>query len=215
MVAAAGFCLMMTNTLFVVSNKLTSAANAIVLQYMAPIFVLIWDCIYRKQAPKKQQLLIVGMAFCGMVLFFFDRLGGGHLLGNLLAIVSGLCFSGVFFINSLPGSCSEDASMLGFLLSVVISVPFLGTVAGMDGTAYAALAALGIFQVGLAYVLFSEGSRRMNPVGASLIGMLEAVLNPLWVLLFYGEKMGGFALLGGTVILTAVAFGTLQTEQKG
>ena len=197
LIVAAAFCLVMT-------NKLTTAANAIVLQYMAPIFVLIWDCIYRKQFPKKRQCAIVAMAFAGMVLFFFDQLDGGHMLGNVIAIGAGLCFSGVFFINSLPESSSDDSSMLAFLASFLISIPFLGEVAYMDGKAIAALFALGIFQVGLAYVFFAKGARLTSPVSASLIGLLEAILNPIWVLLFYGEKVGQYALVGSAIILVSV-----------
>lgn len=217
-IAAAAFCLVMTNMLYVTANKLTTAANAIVLQYMAPIFVLIWDCIYRKKKPGARQCAIVGMAFAGMILFFFDQLDGGHLLGNIIAIGAGLSFSGVFFINSLPESSSEDSSMMAFLVSFLVSIPLLGDVRQMNGTALLALAALGIFQVGLAYVLFSKGSRMTSPVSASLIGLLEAILNPVWVLLFYGEKVGRFALLGGVIILLAVLLnictGTDKNEGK-
>lgn len=212
-ITAAAFCLVMTNLLYVTANKLTTAANAIVLQYMAPVFVLIWDCIYRKEKPKKYQCGIVAMAFAGMILFFFDQLDGGHLLGNIIAIGAGLCFSGVFFINSLPESSSEDSSMLAFLASFLISIPFLDDVCQMDGTALAALLVLGVFQVGLAYVLFSKGSKLTSPVSASLIGLLEAVLNPVWVFLFYGEKIGRFALVGGVIILSAVALNIYMGEK--
>lgn len=213
LIGAAAFCLVMTNLLYVTANKMTTAANAIVLQYMAPVFVLIWDCIYRKEKPKTHQCGIVAMAFAGMILFFFDQLDAGHLLGNVIAICSGLCFSGVFFINSLPESSSEDSSMMAFLVSFLISVPFLGEVRQWDKTALAALLALGIFQVGLAYVLFSKGSKLTSPVSASLIGLLEAVLNPVWVLLFYGEKVGRFALAGGAIILSAVALNIYMGEK--
>ena len=213
-VISAAVCLVMTNLLYVMANKLTTAANAIVLQYMAPIFVQIWDCIYRKKAPKKQQCGIVLMALAGMVLFFFDQLDGGHLLGNILAIGAGLAFSGVFFINSLPEASSEDASMLAFLASFVISIPFLGDVWKMNQTAVVALLALGIFQVGLAYILFAKGTKLTSPVSASLIGLLEAILNPVWVFLFYGEKVGKFALVGAAVILLAVVLNIVTAGTK-
>lgn len=206
---AAAICLLLTNLLFVIANKLTTAANAIVLQYTAPIFVLVWDCIYRKSKPRKYQFLVVGMAFAGMILFFLDQLDGGKLTGNVIAICAGLCFSGVYFINSLPDSSSEDASMIAFGLSFLIAIPFMGDVFAMDGTAVLALLALGIFQVGLAYVFFAKGSRLTSPVNASLIGLMEAILNPVWVYLFYGEKMGRFALAGAVIILTAVVTNTI------
>lgn len=210
----AAFCLTMTNTLFVAANKMTTAANAIVLQYMAPIFVLIWDSIYQKKIPSKRQIGIVVTAFGGMVLFFLDQLDGGHLLGNVLAIAAGLCFSGVFFLNSLPKASSEDSSMLAFLLSFIISVPFLKDIVYLDMAGAFALAALGIFQVGLAYVLFSKGAKLTSPVSASLIGLLEALLSPLWVLLFYGEKMGKFALAGAVVILLSVVLNIVWASEK-
>ena len=210
----AAFCLVLTNFLYVIANKMTTAANAIVLQYTAPIFVLIWDCIYRKMLPKKHQCLVVLMAFGGMVLFFFDQLGGGQMIGNLIAICAGVCFSGVFFINSLPESSSEDSSMIAFGLSFLISIPFLGDVWKMDGTGIAALVALGVFQVGLAYVLFAKGSKLTSPVSASLIGLLEAILNPVWVFLFYGEKVGKYALLGAMIIMIAVVINIVAGQEK-
>ena len=213
-IVSAAVCLVLTNTLYVIANKMTTAANAIVLQYPAPLFVLIWDCIYRRKMPKKQQCLVVVMAFAGMVLFFFDQLDGGQILGNLIAIGAGLSFSGVFFINSLPEASSEDASMLAFFLSFVISIPFLGDVWQMDGRAIGALVVLGVFQVGLAYVLFAKGAKLTSPVSASLIGLLEAILNPLWVFLFYGEKVGRFALVGAAVILLAVILNSVTGKEK-
>lgn len=210
----AALCLVLTNFLYVIANKMTTAANAIVLQYTAPIFVLIWDCIYRKVLPKKHQYLVVLMAFGGMVLFFFDQLGGGQMIGNLIAICAGVCFSGVFFINSLPESSSEDSSMIAFGLSFLISIPFLGDVWKMDGTGIVALVALGVFQVGLAYVLFAKGSKLTSPVSASLIGLLEAILNPVWVFLFYGEKVGKYALLGAMIIMVAVVINIVAGQEK-
>ena len=213
-VVSAAICLVMTNLLYVIANKLTTAANAIVLQYTAPLFVLIWDCIYRKKAPSKKQCLVVLMAFAGMILFFFDQLDGGQMLGNIIAIGAGLFFSGVFFINSLPDASSENASMLAFLLSFLISIPFLGDVWQMEASGIAALVVLGVFQVGLAYVLFARGAKLTSPVSASLIGLLEAVLNPTWVFLFYGEKVGRFALYGAVIILGAVVFNTVAGREK-
>lgn len=210
----AAVCLVMTNLLYVTANKMTTAANAIVLQYTAPIFVLLWDCLRRKRPPSRQQSLVVAMAFAGMVLFFLDQLDGGQILGNLIAIGAGFCFSGVFFLNSLPQASSQDSSAAAFLLSFVISIPFLGDVWKLDGTGWAALLALGVFQVGLAYVFFAKGVKLTSPVSASLIGLLEAVLNPVWVFLFYGEKMGRFALIGAGIILLALVWNTLAGNRE-
>ena len=196
-VILAAFCLMMTNTLYVIANKMTTAANAIVLQYLAPIFVLLWDCIYHKRLPSLKQFILVLMAFSGMVLFFFDQLDGGKLIGNCLAICAGLCFSGVFFVNSF-----------------IVAIPFLNQMDYTNTVSNIALLALGIFQVGLAYVFFSKGSKMTNPVTTSLIGLLEAVMNPIWVFLFYGETMGTYALMGSAVIIFSVALNTIWTAKE-
>lgn len=212
-IVSAAVCLVLTNTLFVIANKLTTAANAIILEYTAPIFVLIWDCIYHKRAPKKQQCLVVLMAFAGMILFFFDQLQGGMLIGNIVAICAGLTFSGVFFINSLPEASSPDSSMLAFFMAFLISIPFLGDIRMMDTAAVLAILALGIFQVGLAYVLFAKGTKLTSPVSASLIGLLEAILNPIWVYLVFGEAIGKYALVGSCIILLAVVLNTVWTAK--
>lgn len=213
-IIAAALCLVLTNLLYVTANKMTTAANAIVLQYTAPIFVLIWNGIYHKERPDKRQAAVVLMAFLGMVLFFFDQLDGGQFMGNLIAIGAGLAFSGVFFINSLPEASSEDSSMIAFFISFVISIPFLKDVGYMDQRALLALLILGVFQVGLAYVLFAKGAKLTSPVSASLIGLLEAILNPVWVFLIYGEKVGKFALLGAVIILLAVISNTVTAVEK-
>lgn len=213
-ILAAALCLVLTNLLYVTANKMTTAANAIVLQYTAPIFVLIWNGIYHKERPDKRQTAVVLMAFLGMVLFFFDQLDGGQFMGNLIAIGAGLAFSGVFFINSLPEASSEDSSMIAFFISFVSSIPFLKEVGHMDQRALLALLILGVFQVGLAYVLFAKGAKLTSPVSASLIGLLEAILNPVWVFLIYGEKVGKFALLGAVIILLAVIWNTVTAVEK-
>lgn len=213
-ILAAALCLVLTNLLYVTANKMTTAANAIVLQYTAPIFVLIWNGIYHKERPDKRQAAVVLMAFLGMILFFFDQLDGGQFMGNLIAIGAGLAFSGVFFINSLPEASSEDSSMIAFFISFVISIPFLKDVGYMDQRALLALLILGVFQVGLAYVLFAKGAKLTSPVSASLIGLLEAILNPVWVFLIYGEKVGKFALLGAVIILLAVIWNTVTAVEK-
>jgi len=213
-VVLAGICLALTNCLYVVANKLTTAGTAIVLQYLAPIFVLIWDSIYQKKKPEKQQILFVVMAFIGMVLFFFDQLDVSKLLGNITAILAGVAFSGVFFVNSLPGASSEDASMLGFAIAFILGIPFLSNLQYDNMASNLAILFLGVFQVGLAYVIFAKGSKLTTPVNASLISLIEAVLNPTWVYLFYHETLGRFSLIGAAIIMVAVILNVLSTSKK-
>lgn len=203
----AALCLSLNTTLYVFANKLTTAANAIVLQYMSPIFVLVFSCIKERKLPTKRQTMIVGMAFIGMVLFFFDRLDAGRFLGNMLAIIAGVCFAGVFFVNSLPDASSDDSSMIGFLISFLIAIPFYrAEYMSFQISAVVAIIVLGFVQIGLAYYMFGKGSKLTNPVSSSLISLLEAVLNPIWVLLFYGEQPGVWSIVGGMLILGAIAW---------
>ena len=168
-IVAAAMCLVFTNLLYVIANKLTTAANAIVLQYTAPIFVLIWDCIYQRKKPEKYQCLVVVMAFSGMILFFFDQLDGGRMMGNLLAICAGICFSGVYFLNSLPESSGEDASMIAFCLSFIIALPFMKGVFLLNRTA---LLALKIFTI------FSKKEALIQALLLTILGLRSKVSGP-------------------------------------
>lgn len=203
-VVIAGICLVGTNSLYVLANKMTTAANAIVLQYSAPIFVLIWQSIYQKRMPSMQKLGIICMAFFGMILFFFDQMETGMLLGNVVAILAGICFSGVFFINSLEGASSNDASKFAFLTSGIISIPFYQDLHLLTPISIASLFALGIFQVGLAYVFFSKGIKMTSALNSSLLSLVEVLLNPIWVFLLLKEIPSIYALIGGSIMMLAI-----------
>lgn len=209
----ASFCLMMTNILFVSAVKMTTAANAITLQYLAPIFVLIWSALYNKKLPSLLQVICVLMAFAGMVLFFYDGLKSGYLLGNAIAVCAGLCFSGVFFINSLPESSSEDSSMIAFLASFIVSIPFLNSIEFSNIPSTVALVFLGTFQVGLAYVLYGKGCKLTTPLNASLISLSEVVFNPLWVFIVFHETISTYAFIGATVIIISIILNTLFSKE--
>lgn len=213
-VIVAALSLVITNTLFVFANKLTTAANAIVLQYTAPIFVLFLQSIYIKKLPSKEKVGVILLAFAGMVLFFFDQMDGGQLLGNILAIIAGVFFAGVFFVNSLEGASSNDASKLAFLLCFIISIPFCNDLHLLTPISIFALLALGVFQLGLAYVFFSKGIKLTTAVNSSLISLIEALLNPFWVFLFVGETPSMYALVGGCVVLGAIVLNILMDNKK-
>ena len=213
-VIMAAICLFLTNSLYVLANKLTTAANAIVLQYSAPIFVLILQSIYTKTKPSKEKLFVILIAFVGMIVFFLDSLGGGAIIGNIIAILSGVAFAGVFFINSLEGASSTDASKLGFLMSFTLSIPFYNDLHLLTPASTLSLLALGIFQVGLAYVFFAKGIKLTSAVNSSLISLVEALLNPLWVFIFVGEVPSLYALIGGCIVLSAIIINILLDNKE-
>lgn len=203
-IIAGAVCMFLTTTLFVLANKMTTSANAIVLQDAVPIYVLIIQCIISRRAPKPYQIIVTLTAFAGVVLFFLDRLDSGYMLGNIFAIISGMTFAGVFIFNSMPDSGPEDSVMISCLAAFVLGIPFYFQSSVPDTPAILALLGLGLFQFGLAYTLFCKASRLTTPVSASIISLLEALLNPLWVYLFLGEEIGRYALLGAVLLLGSV-----------
>ncbi|MBC8535712.1 DMT family transporter [Feifania hominis] len=193
---------------FVAANKMTTAANAIVLQYMSPICIVVLSAVFFHQRPKKIDLIALGGALLGMVLFFVDSLGRGGLSGDLLALTTAVSYALVCMINHRPDCDSSQTLFLGMVLTCLVSLPFLfvpGAVTRNAGTWFVAAVA-GILQIGLAYFCFSIGIKTTDPLEANLIGMLEPLLNPVWVMLFYGEVPGPMALVGAAVVVGCVTW---------
>ena len=213
-VILGGLSLSGTTILFVFANKLTTAANAIVLQYVAPIFVLILSAIFFKKRFRSFDITAVIIVFMGMALFFFDQLKADALLGNILAVLAGVTFAGVFLVNQMPNAKPEEALLLGHIINTVVSIPFIVTNVTFEPAPWLYIVLLGVFQLGLAYVLFSIGIKLTQPVSASLIATLEPLLNPIWVLLITGETPGVFALIGGVVVIVTVVLYSIQSAKK-
>ena len=206
----AGIGLSASAILFVIGNKLTTAANAIVLQYSAPIFILIISAIILKKGLRKREVIAVAITMAGIVLFFFDKLSPGNVLGNVLSILAGV-FLAIMFVSMGEGGDDDSIRMSGILLAHTIAA-VIGTPIGLVLThSFAApeilwILILGIFQLGIPYVLYAIASRDCPPLACSLIGMLEPLLNPVWVAIFVGEMPGKFALAGGVVIIATVTW---------
>ena len=191
-------------TLFTLANKLTTAANAIVLQFTAPVFVILLMALIYKARPKKLDLVICAAVFLGVILFFIDGLRAGNLLGNFVAILSGVCYAGVFMMNTGDRADALSSCFLGQLLSGVIFTPFIAGETDFSFPVVLSVLGLGLIQVGGAYILFSYGIQRTPPVTASLITGLEPVLNPLWVALFYHERVTVLAVIGAVIVVGSI-----------
>jgi drug/metabolite transporter (DMT)-like permease len=193
-----------TNVLFCLANKMTTAANAIVLQFTAPIFVILLSILFLHKRPKRLDVAACVVVLLGVLCFFVDSLEMGGQLGNLLALLSGVSYAGVFLMNDMPDGDSICSVFWGNVVSALIGLPFLLRETEFTQTALTSLVILGAFQVGLAYILMCTGLKTTPAVTASLVSGIEPVLNPLLVALFYHETVGPLALVGTVIVVGAV-----------
>jgi len=206
-----------TTILFIYANQYTTAAAAVMLQFTSPIFVLLIHFVFYKQKPKLSEALAVIITILGMLLFFADRLDPGQLLGNILALISGLTFAFVFVCNRRTDTDPEHSIMLAFLINATIWTPF----AFFDRSITAEIIPwifiliIGVVQVGLAYVFFTVGIKDTPALLASLIVAIEPVLNPIWVALFHPERPGRYAIAGGVVIVLTIIGYNMWVAKKG
>src|SRR5712691_3243643 len=207
--------------LFVLATKLTTAANAIFLQYTAPVYVLILEPLFYKEKFRGRDLLTVASCVVGMSLFFVGKLRPEDVSGNLLALASGVCFALFFLLlrHSKARNVNRASSAIyGNLIVVLICAPaFFGAARrGISGPDLARISYLGIFQIGCAYLLFTLAmARGLRSLDASIVGYIEPVLNPVWVFLFIGERPSGWAMVGGAIIIASVIIHMLfETKAK-
>ena len=214
----AGLSLTLTTILFMIANKMTSSANAIVLQYTSPVFIILLTFIIDKQKPKKRDIFAIFGVLLGICLFFFDQFKNGQYLGDLIALASGLSFAGVFFANKLPNASPIDATYIGNLLSFII-LPFVlfdtSFQLNQNPTIWMYIIFMGVFQLGFGYIFFSLGIKQSSATSSSIIATLEPILNPLWVFIFLGEKPSILALIGGMIVLlTVTIYNTIVTRDN-
>lgn len=209
-----------TTILFVFANKLTTAAAAILLQFSAPVFIILIELLFYKKKPTAGALIAVSLTIIGMLLFFAGNIDSGNALGNILAIISGFTFAGVFVSNKRADTDTDQALLLGFFINAVVGAPFVISGATAEPLALGAALFLGVVQVGLAYIFFSMGIKRTPALLACLITAMEPVLNPVWVLLagLAGllpavEAPGRYAIAGGAVIVLTVVGYNIWVEK--
>ena len=212
-VLVGALSMMGVTTLFVISNKLTTAANAIVLQFTAPVFVILFMAVIYKQKPGKADMITCCAVLSGVVLFFIDGIQAGTLLGNLTAILSGICYAGVFMMNTGKGADAISSCFIGQMAAGLIFTPLCFQETDFTAPTMAAVLALGLIQVGGAYLLFSIGIRHTPPVTASLITGLEPIMNPLLVAAFYGESVSPLSVVGSVIVVVSiVAYNILRSR---
>jgi drug/metabolite transporter (DMT)-like permease len=206
-----------TMLLFVCANKTTTAANAILLQYFAPVITILIGALFLKERPNIEHFVAIPLVAIGLILMFFDDLSGGHLLGNILALLSAFTFSIHFIFMRIQKDGSPLESVLlshwltaciGVILSFFLPVPALTT------QSIGAVLVLGIVQIGLAAILFSTAIKKITAVQANLIAVIEPVFNPLWVFLILNEKPGTKTLIGGAIVILAVTVSSVTNTLR-
>ena len=191
-------------TLYALANKLTTAANTIVLQFTAPVFVILLMAVIYRQKPGRADVIVCILVLIGIVLFFVDGLQAGNLPGNIVAVLSGVCYAGVFMMNTGENADAISSCFLGQLAAGLLLTPLCIRETDFSMPVMASVLALGAVQVGGAYILFSIGIRNTPPVTASLITGLEPVMNPLLVAAFYGERITALSVIGCVVVVCSI-----------
>lgn len=191
---------------FAVANKLTTAANAIVLQFTSPVFIVLFTALIYKTGIKRNDMYVVIATLIGIALFFFDQLQPGYILGNIVAIASGIFMAGMFMVvGNLEENDRFSAILFGQLFTFLVGLPFvIATKPEFTVTATLSLIVLGVFQLGISYILYVKASKYCPPLACCLLSALEPLLNPVWVFLFNGERPGLFALIGAVIVVVSI-----------
>jgi drug/metabolite transporter (DMT)-like permease len=200
-----GACL----TTFVVATKWTTAANAIFLQYAGVVWVLLFSPIVTKEAMRLRDAVAIAVAIAGMALFFVGRLDTRGMSGNVMALISSVFFAALILTLRRENQAAESAITWGNVAVALALLPFVANDLTLTTKSFSVLLFLGLFQIGLPYVLFARGLKYVTATQASLTGMLEPIANPLWVFLLLGERPSGFAIAGAAVVLCAIGWHAL------
>ena len=200
--------------LFVSANKLTTSANAILLQFTAPIWAMIIGAIFFKEKFEKKDILTVVVVFGGMILFFIGDIDGGGLLGNILAVISGISMAlMIITLKKVTNHKPLEIVIWGNILTFLVAIPFYSGIV-LTSANLTGILLLGIFQLGISYIFFAKGIENVTVLEGILIPVIEPLLNPIWVFLGTGEKPSQYALVGGVIVLVAVLYHSTSEVKK-
>lgn len=200
--------------LYVSALKKTTAASAILLQYTAPIYIAMLGGWLLKEKASLRDWIVIMFVIGGMVLFFLDKIGAGNILGNILAIISGIAMAmNAIFMRREKDADPLENVLLGCILTTLVSIPsMIQSVPDKNG--WIGLILLGVFQLGLSYVLYAKAIKHISALESVFISLIEPLLNPLWVFIAIGELPGGLSILGGAVVLISVTIGCIKPRKK-
>ena len=213
LLGAAGTAL--TSILFMMATKLTTSANAIVLQYAMPVFVILLSWLFYGTKPGIKQVVIGAFIMAGVVLCSWDGLSGGSMLGNGIALLSAVTYALVFFCARMPGADPRDYSFLGMVFCAPFALAaFFDPAVTANPVHWLMVAAMGLCLAG-GYFFISRSMQNVSPVSAALLANLEPILNPLWVFLFLGERPGILTVVGAAIVLvSATVYALLPMREE-
>ncbi|WP_069998147.1 DMT family transporter [Cellulosilyticum sp. I15G10I2] len=202
-----------TVLLFVMATKMTTAANAILLQYTAPIYTALLGIGLLKERVYKKDVVCIGIIFAGMILFFIDSLKVGNILGDVLALLSGVSF-GVMsvFMRMERDNDPVQSIFWGNIVTCIVTLPFMGQLTFTTESVIGILL-LGVFQLGLSYILYSKAIKHVSALEAVLIPIIEPLLNPIWVMLLQKEVPSLYAVIGGVIVIGGVTARALNPKK--
>jgi DME family drug/metabolite transporter len=197
---------------FVIATKWTTAANAIFLQNSGIVWVLLFSPLIARDAIRGRDVAAASACLAGMALFFVGRLSTQGMAGNGVALVSGGFYAAtVLLLRRQRGSASEWTAIGGNALGAVAAFAATSRPFAVTIHEFAILAFLGVVQIGCAYALFVKGLEAVTAAEASIVSLLEPVLNPIWVFLGMGERPTTWAIAGGAIVVAAIVWRTVTT----
>jgi drug/metabolite transporter (DMT)-like permease len=214
----SAFAYAATMLLFVFANKKTTAANAILLQYGAPVYVAILGSLILKEKPRKEHLLALLAVAVGMIVFFVESLGGGNILGDAVAAIGGITFAtNIVFLRKQKDAQPIDSLLLGHIFTALIAgvISLSLPAPRISFLSATAVVAMGIFQIGVPALLFVYGIKRITALESILTAVVEPIFSPVWVFLATGESPGLSAITGGAIIIGAVMSSSIASVRRG
>ena len=190
-------------------TQLTTAANAILLQYTAPVCVALLSIWLLKEKVKKKDWFVIAAVFLGMILFFVDKAGIGNMLGNVLGVLSGISFATFIVCTRMQKNAHPAGSIfLGNVIALVVCLPSMIVTPLTEDAIFGGMY-LGLIYGGLSYIIYSACIRYVSALSAILISTIEPVLNPVWVFFLVGESPSSYAILGGGIVVVSILIGNL------
>lgn len=214
-VLIGALCMAGVTTGYAVANKLTTAGNTIILQYTAPIWIMIMVYFFFGKKPSTAGAISILIVLAGILCFFFEGMSTGRWLGDTIALLSGVFYAGVFMLNSFEKGDALSSVFLGQLLCGIVLSPLILKETDFSAPVLWSVFFLGAVQVGLAYIFFTYGTKYIDPLTASIINAIEPILNPLLVAVFYGETLGRLSFIGAAIVLFGILYYNIKGAEAG